>query len=176
MACVLLLTCSGRPVSAQVSPDKLKAVYLYNFGNYIEWPAVSTPASSSKAPFVIGIVGETHPVHSVLSAIAAKKKLNGRTIQPQFIDGDEEELNCDIIYFPVETPKAIVEALRTRLNKKPVLLVGETLDFAKPDSGGMINFFTSGTAIRFEINPDTIKNVGLKASSKLIQLGTVIRG
>ncbi len=162
-------------LSAQVSPDKLKAVYLYNFGNYIEWPIVSTSVSSNSRPFVIGILAKAHPVHAVLEEIARKKTVRGRKLKPVFITGEEETPDWDIVYIPSETPPESIQKPMSRLKEKPILLVSERPNFASFKTGGMINFFLDRNAIRFEINPDTIVKARLKASAKLIQLGTVIR-
>ena len=55
----------------------VKAVFLYGFGRYVEWPktAFATPTS----PFVIGILGEDM-FGGALDEIAKKKTIQGRTI------------------------------------------------------------------------------------------------
>ena len=55
----------------------LKALFLYNFGSYVDWP--SGVAASDADPFVIGILG-TSAVELPLREIAAAQKVNGRPI------------------------------------------------------------------------------------------------
>ena len=53
-----------------------------------------------------------------------------------------------------------------------MLTVGETEDFAR--QGGVIAFYSEGKKIRFEINADLARRLGLKISSELLKLGKVV--
>lgn len=159
---------------AQDRVDSLKAVYLYNFGNYVEWPARAFPTASESDPFVVGIVGKQHPVGPLLDRIGEKKKVGSRKITTRFITDAKDDKNVQVLFIPADTSPALVESLLKSYQSKPVLIVGETEGFARSEQGGMVNFFLQETHIKFEINPKTIQTAGLKASSKLMQLGVVI--
>jgi hypothetical protein len=51
-----------------------------------------------------------------------------------------------------------------------VLAVGEEHDFIR--KGGIIELFTENNRLRFNINLDNARRVGLKISSSLLQLAT----
>ena len=45
--------------------NQLKAVYLYNYGNYVTWPDSSFDDRGGLQPFVIGILDTEHPVEAM---------------------------------------------------------------------------------------------------------------
>jgi hypothetical protein len=55
---------------------------------------------------------------------------------------------------------------------QPVLLIGETSDFAR--IGGIINFISRNGRLHFEINIQEAERHGLKISSRILQLATII--
>ncbi len=57
---------------------KLKAVYLYKFATYIEWP--ESTFDNANSPFVIGVLGP-NPVGKDLQQIAKVKKVGDRKIE-----------------------------------------------------------------------------------------------
>src|SRR5688572_6563589 len=76
---VTLLT-SQLALSAQASPNReyqLKAVFLYNFTQFVEWPEQTF--TSSQAPMVIGILGPD-PFGNYLEEIIAGERINGHPL------------------------------------------------------------------------------------------------
>src|SRR5688572_23920333 len=55
-ACVAALWTAHAAPAPPLTEYQVKAAYLFNFGQFVEWPAAAY--SSPTAPFVIGIVGE----------------------------------------------------------------------------------------------------------------------
>jgi YfiR/HmsC-like len=55
----------------------------------------------------------------------------------------------------------------------PVLAVSDGKDFLR--SGGIIEFFLDGERLRFAINVDAVERSGLRLSSRLLGLATVVR-
>jgi hypothetical protein len=53
---------------------QVKAAYLFNFGQFVEWPPQAYGAPN--APFVIGVVGED-PFGKVLDEVVAGESLGG---------------------------------------------------------------------------------------------------
>jgi len=162
----------GVAVDAQEMIDErleynVKAVSLYAFGRYVTWPNAAFSASDS--PFVIGILGG-NPFGDALDRIAAKKTLNGRPIVVRSITNPAESAQCHILFVP-RTVSAETEAeLFRQAAGKPILLVGEAPGFA--NRGGIINFYHSGSNVRFELNPDKGVESRLSLNAKLLTLGT----
>jgi hypothetical protein len=55
---------------------------------------------------------------------------------------------------------------------KPILTVGDTDGFAQ--DGVLVNFFSSGSYIRFEVNIDRAEKSKLKFSSRLLKLAKLV--
>jgi hypothetical protein len=53
-----------------------------------------------------------------------------------------------------------------------ILTIGDTKGFG--ESGVMINFLTKENKVRFEINLAAARRAGLKISSKLLSLATIV--
>mgnify|MGYP000668983651 CR=1 FL=1 len=79
LAIVLVMVFLSFHVSAQV--EKFKAAYIYNFINYVEWPANFTGET-----FVIGVYGNTG-VSKNLEEISKK----GRKKNPQFLTAEQND-------------------------------------------------------------------------------------
>ena len=147
----------------------LKALFLYNFGSYVEWPPAAFQGDTH--PFVIGILGST-PVERTLREIAAAKSINGRRIVVEHFASVGAIKHCQILFIArgvaPQDQKLAVERLRDR----HVLIVGESDGFAR--RGAVVNFFVENNKIRFEINIDAARQHGLRISSKLLALAKIV--
>jgi hypothetical protein len=147
----------------------LKAIFLYNFASYIEWPAGTFP--NEKTPFVIGTYGAA-AIDETLQTIAKSKKLGERKLEFRKFTSVKEITNCQILFVSRDVPpNQHVEILKT-LKDKPALVVGESQGFAA--QGASINFFIEANKIRFEVNTDVTKRLGLKVSSKLLSMAKIV--
>jgi hypothetical protein len=149
----------------------VKAVYLYSFGRYVEWPKEAFADRSS--PFVIGVLGDD-PFGGALDEIASKKKIQDRPITVRsFAAVDQLEGPCHIIFVSRLLTADEQSALLKKTEGKGVLVVGETAGFAK--RGAAINFFIDEDRVRFEINADAARRAGLKINAKLLSLGKRVK-
>jgi hypothetical protein len=157
-----------RAQSAMQREYEIKAAYLYNFINYIEWPAdASSPAGGT---LTIGIVGES-PFSGVFSSLNGKQ-IKGRTLAVKQIASLKDADGCQIVFvFASEKPR-VTEVL-DQLKDSPTLTVGEVDGFAA--RGGIINFILERNKVRFEINPDAAKRLGLNISSELLKLAKLVK-
>ena len=60
-----------------------------------------------------------------------------------------------------------------KLKDARVLTVSEIDGFAQ--QGGIINFISERNKVRFEINPDAARRLGLNISSELLKLAKVVK-
>jgi hypothetical protein len=154
--------------AAETSREYLiKAAFLYNFAKFTEWPAGSFPDSA--APLDVCVFGED-PFGGALESIAGKT-IRGRRVAVHKVASIEAGATCHLLF--ISTSEAtrltgILESLRGR----PVLTIAEMPGFAR--SGGIINLKTNpDDRIRFEINIGIAKRVGLRLSSKLLNLAEI---
>jgi hypothetical protein len=153
---------SGRP-----DEYTLKAVLLYGFGRYVEWPKAAFAKDSD--PFVIGVLGED-PFGKVLDAIATKKAIQGRRIViRRFATVEEYRQPCHILFASRSLTPEQQAAVIAKTEGRPVFVVGETPGFA--EHGATANFYTEGDRVLFEINVDASRRAQLRMDAKLLSLG-----
>jgi hypothetical protein len=175
LAVVCLLAVGSRHCVAQVADAvinreyPLKALFLYNFGSYIEWP--SATFVDERQPFVIGVLGAS-AIEGTLREIAATRTIQGRQIVVEQYASPAALKSCQILFIPRGVgPAERAEAVE-RLREREVLIVGESPGFAL--QGAAVNFFIEANKIRFEINVEAAKRHHLKISSKLLALARIV--
>jgi hypothetical protein len=162
---VLLLTAAASPASAISREYEIKAAYLYNFINYIDWPG-----SSAGGTITIGVLGD-NPFGPALAALNGKSA-KGRRIAVREVSQAAELKGCQIAFISSSEKQRTSQILDT-LTDTRVLTVGETDGFA--ERGGMINFISEHNKVRFEINVDAARRRGLTISSELLKLARLVK-
>jgi hypothetical protein len=145
----------------------VKAVFLYSFGRFVQWPA-KTFANDSE-PFVIAVAGED-PFGRALDEIAAKKTIQDRRIViRRFAAPDDYRGPCQILFVSRSLKAEAQAAILKKTAGRPVFVVGETPGFCQ--QGGIANFYVEGDRIRFEINAEAARKAQLRLDAKLLSLG-----
>lgn len=153
----------------------IKAGYIYNFANLVQWPASSF--SQPESPIVIVILGEDH-FGSTLDRALDGKKVNSRSFvikrarslsELQRTLGPQKE--CQILYVSSSEMPHLGEAIQM-LKGVPVLTIGETPGFAR--NGGIINLVLEDNKVRFEVNVQAAKDADLNISSRLLALARIV--
>jgi len=167
LICVGLIV--GTLKSQTSSTDhQVKATFLYNFAQFVEWPG---PAfSDTEMPFTMCILGDA--VRDALETTVGSEKLKGRRVNVRRLDGGERLRGCHIVYIGGTDGRRVPEML-AEVAGTPVLTVGDWPDFI--NAGGMIRFTESGNRIRFEVNPEAAERASLRVSSRLLRLADIAR-
>jgi hypothetical protein len=160
-----MVLCHAAAAQEPSRADQVKAVFLFNFTQFVTWPHGSFPAPTS--PFVIGIVG-TNPFGNFLKKVVENEKVEGHPIAVQHFTGIKDVRNCHLLFVNVQNPAEAIE----ELNQRGVLTVGDSADFAR--SGGMIGFYVENNKIRLQINTRSARAANLSISSKLLRLAAVV--
>ncbi len=147
---------------------QIKAVFLFNFAHFVEWPATSFPEPN--APFVIGIVGRD-PFGSYLDETVRGESLQGHPLVIRRFKSLDEVGVCHILFINV-TDKEDIKGALEKVKDKAVLTVGDVLNFAK--QGGMIRFITESNRTRLRINLEAARQADLTISSKLLKLAEIV--
>ena len=147
----------------------VKAAFLLHFIRYTTWPKESFQDDSS--PIVVTVVGKD-PFGDALENTFRGEEAHGRKIQIARLKEVPAEVAGHVL-FCGELSKTEREALLARCDKRPVLLVGETQDFAQ--QGACINFYLQGKNARFEINPDAAAAAGLEISPAVLKFAKIVR-
>ena len=147
---------------------EIKAAYLYNFINYIDWPENAFPGPGGT--ITIGIVGQSE-FGAALDALNGKQT-RGRTVALKQITDTKDLAQCQIVFINA-SEKARLPELLAKLKDARVLSVSEIDGFA--EQGGIINFISEQNKVRFEINPDAARRLGLNISSQLLKLAKLVK-
>jgi hypothetical protein len=165
-AVALLLILAGAVAQGEQVPEyELKAELLARFASFIEWPG-----SAESRPFVIGVAGQ-NPFGGYLDKIAASRRIKGRAVVIRPIAELPQLDGCDIVFIAA-SERSRLATLLAHTDSHPILTVGDTSGYAA--SGVLINFYTSGETVRFEINESAVERSGLKVSSKLFKLARLV--
>lgn len=159
-----------RAAAGETVPEyRVKAAFLYKFATYIRWPASST--AEDPAPFVIGVIGRD-PFGSTLTEVVRNQTVRGRVVHARSLHRMEEALECDLVFIS-SSEKGNLKQILALLRGTPVVTVGDMDRFA--EQGGMIGLVTTNDhRIRFNINKAAIERAGLRASSQLLSLATIV--
>ena len=155
------------PSSAQSpSEHQVKAAFLYNFANFVEWPSSALDDTSS---IVIGILGED-PFGQAFTPFE-NRTVKGHPLRIIHSKLLQELPFCHILFISSSEEKNLPQIFQY-LSDRPVLTVGESVGFAQ--RGGAINFVMKNKKVRFEINQQRAEKADLKISSKLLKLASIV--
>lgn len=154
----------------------IKAGFIYNFANLVQWPAASFPQSDSV--IVIAIVGEDH-FGTTINHVLDGKKVNGRPFTIRHFKSVSELLksrgdlkDCQILYISASEIRHANEVVQA-LKGMPILTIGEMPGFA--NGGGIINLVVEDNRVRFEVNVQAAKEADLNISSRLLALARIVQ-
>ncbi|MGH9739573.1 MAG: YfiR family protein [Candidatus Acidiferrales bacterium] len=156
--------------SAQPTQFQVEAAYLYQFGNFVEWPSKNPKVAGSKY-FSVCVLGRD-PFGRVLDDTLSGSKMNGLPMVARRIDSVEDASDCQILFFS-SSSRSQLDSSMSALHHAPILTVSDIADF--DSRGGMIQFVLIGGRVRFEINIPSAQKAGLKLSSQLLKVAVGVR-
>jgi hypothetical protein len=170
---ILLVLAAVAPREAQAQPAaskeyQLKAAFLFNFAQFVEWPPSAFP--NTDTPISICILGE-NPFGSALDETVRGAIVHNRRLLIQRAPRVENLKDCHLIFIS-RSETARIAGVLAELEPRAVLTVSEVEGFAQ--RGGIINMYLAGNKVRFEINLAVARRKGLKISSELLSLGRLI--
>lgn len=164
VAVLLSMKALGAPNGGiEVREYQIKAVFLFNFAQFVEWP--DKAFTNANAPIVIGILGED-PFGTALDEAIRGERVNGRPLTVVRVSRIQDLGICHILFISRSESAHLQEILRG-LNGRSVLTVSDIEDFSR--HGGMIRFATENNRVRLKINNEAARAAGLTISSKLLR-------
>jgi hypothetical protein len=154
--------------TAQAPEYQVKAVFLLNFAQFVDWPADAFPDADT--PVVIGVLGDD-PFGGVLDQTVRGERLGGRSFQVRRYQRVDEIKICHILFI-ARSEESRPEDVLAGLKNRPILTVSDVDGFA--ERGGMIRFVTDRNRIRLQINPPAAEAAHLTISSKLLRLAEIV--
>ena len=154
--------------SPQVSEYQVKAVFLFNFAQFVDWPAGAFPGPT--APLVIGVLGDD-PFGPYLDETVRGETVRGRPLEVRRYRKIEDIRACHIL-FVSPSEESRLEDILANLRHRAILTVGDGAGFAQ--RGGMIRFISERNRIRMRINVAAAEAVQLTISSKLLRAAEIV--
>jgi preprotein translocase subunit Sec61beta len=170
-SCLVMFIANDHCVAQTASTREysMKAAFLYNFTQFVEWPDAAF--TSKTAPFIIGILG-VDPFKEIIDESVAGQKVGDHPIIVNRFAGVSEFKACHMLYVPEGEAGNFLKALPS-MESKHMLTVSDAIGFA--NSGGMIRFYLEENKIKIQIHPAIAKAADLNISSKLLQLAEIIQ-
>jgi hypothetical protein len=166
-----VLLSGGRDAPAETTPPpeyQLKAVFLFNFAQFVEWPPEAFP--EAQTPLVIGVLGED-PFGAYLDETVRGETVNNRSLVVHRYRRVEEIETCHVLFIS-RSEAGRLEQILASLKGRNILTVGDMAGFAR--RGVMIRFLTEKNKIRLRVNLAATKDTNLVISSKLLRPAEII--
>jgi hypothetical protein len=162
-----LLAVSACAKDMSASEIEFKADFIVKVTDYVTWP--DGAATNAVGEVAIAVLGDS-PLTPKLKALAS-----GRTTKMSVstVTLDDNLAAYQILFIATEDKIELAQVLK-KVQNVPVLTISDAYYFAR--HGVMVNFFKEegGDKVKFEVNQMTLGMAGLKMSSKLLKLATII--
>jgi hypothetical protein len=175
----LVVAPQARADSEKSKEYQIKAAFLYNFINFVDWPKEKTTDNNDL--ITIGIIGRD-PFGKAFEPLKNKQAKGKKVLIKRYISLKESKLSKDQVegirkchlLFVCRSEKEQFRSIINIVKDQNVLIVGDMNNFLK--SGGMVNFVIEEQKIRFEINNNAAKQAKLNIRSKLLRLAKKVIG
>ena len=165
IALVLLAPAGGW---AAPSEYQVKAVFLYNFSRFVEWPA--SAFAGPDAPFVVGVFGHD-PFGPELDGVVRGETAAGRPLVVRRVQTAEEAAACQILFIHQSEDKRIAEVIDA-LDHHSTLTVSDVDGTAQ--RGVMIRLITDKGRVRLRVNVESARAAQLTISSNLLRSAEIV--
>jgi hypothetical protein len=164
------LTLAAPAAQAQpVTEQDIKAVFLFKFTNFVEWPSSAWQGTD---PFRF-CVAANKEMTAIIERTMKDETVNGHVVEIRPVDAPEDARRCHILFIG-RSEMARAPVLLGEVRDRPVLTVGESEDFLT--KGGAIGFVLAERRVTFDINVANAKRGGLSMSSRLLQVARKLEG
>jgi hypothetical protein len=151
---------------AAPSEYELKAVFIYNFIKFTEWP----PAKLGKSdePFIIGILGKD-PFGGALDKVVEGDTLYDKRVVVRRYARVDDVVASHALFISVSEEQSITAVLKLLDGQgASILTISETENFAK--RGGVIGLKKENKKVVFGINLIAANRAGLNISAQLLKI------
>lgn len=167
----LLLTLAFSSLSFQQQPNfdpnaKVKAVFIYNFTRYFEWPVKMKTGN-----FIIQVIGSNTSLNQELNKMASTKQVGNQKLEIKNSAALDPSIKPHIIFLLSDASDLLKDAI-SKYKGKGALIVTEKNGLAK--SGSAINFVVADNKQRFEYSKNNAVKAGLKTSDELKNLAIAV--
>jgi hypothetical protein len=168
---VFFFTLSGTSLAYKEESAEyvLKAGFLYNFTQLIQWPEETASLSDTLyAPidFSMCVFG-SDPFGNLLEVLADNLNNEGRPMKILRLGLKDPWYDCHMLFVP-KAQNLLMDKILKKVADAPILVISEA-----PSQGERkpaINFLIKDDTIQFTLNKDAIKRSGLRVDSELLDI------
>lgn len=159
-----MLASPARCADIAATEYELKAAFIFNFTQFVDWPTNSFESSAD--PIVIGIVGPD-PFGPAIDKIVEGESVRGRTLRVERYPRAADVRKCQILFVSKTLAGVWPDILRA-VRERPILTVSDMDRFTA--RGGIIQLVTERNLVRMRINGEAARKADILISSKLLRL------
>ncbi len=150
--------------------SEVKAALLYNFTQFVEWPAEAFDAPD--APLVIGVLGHD-PFGRALDDLVKNETVGRHRIEVVRFRDVEEAASSHLLFISA-SERAASGAILNRLQGRPILTVAEFESFL--ERGGIVQLHRGpNNKVRLRVNLAAAREASLTLSAKLLRVAETVR-
>ena len=153
---------------APMDESQVKAMFVYNFLKFVEWPSETIRTSET---FVVLIIGDG-PTADATERFLESKTIGERSVFVRRTKWDQSLAGARAAFVVERDPKKLHRILEAAA-AAGVLTIGEGEDFAT--RGGVIGLLVENRRVRFDVDTTAAQVAGLRVSSKLLALTRLVR-
>lgn len=150
--------------AVQKREKQIKAAFMFNFLKFVEWP--ESMQNASTICFL-----EENTFGDALTPLT-KKEVRGKPIKIKENITLNNISQCSILYVDPKFEESL-DTMLLDIYIYPILTISDMRHFAF--KGGVLGFYREKKRIRFAINTSRAERLGLKLSSKLLELAKVVQ-
>ncbi len=159
---------------AMIAPDqgeeanaKIKAIYIYNFTKYIEWPQ-----DYKTGNFVVGVLGSNSSLLGELNKMASAKTVGTQKFEIKNIASAADASACHIVYILNDKSSLLADVVG-KVKGKSALIVTDKEGLASKGAG--INFVIVENKQKIELNKSNIERYKLKVAEQLVSMAVPVK-
>lgn len=157
------------PGDESFSEQRVKAVFLYKFAAYVDWP--EAVFAQAKTPFVIGVI-DNDPIEADLNQVVAGRTIKDHPIMVKQLQRGDSLAGVHILFVRLSGERA--QEWLSAADGLPVLTVTE--DGNRSKKTGVLHFIVENNRVRFEASRDAADRNGLRLSAQLLAVARQVRG
>ncbi|MGR9116594.1 MAG: YfiR family protein [Gammaproteobacteria bacterium] len=167
---VLGFEAAAEPDSGRI--DQVKAAFVLNIARFVSWPP-DTLSDPNKR--LLLCLYRRNPINQAIDILAGEL-VSGRRIEISRIQNLAESAPCNILLIAHSELPAYQKEVGPGLNR-PLLTIADltsnaTLKSSRHDI--LVTLVRNGSRIGFEINLNKTRQLGLRMSSELLKLATIV--
>lgn len=166
LALAALLPWAAAHGQASVTPDEVKAAFLFRFAGFVEWPAQARAGE----PLVIGVL-DAGEVEAELRRYAELRRSGDRMPVVRSIEAPSDLAGVHILFIGSRDPVRLSRWIAAA-RPLPILVVTDVPEGL--ERGGMINFITTDR-VQFEAAADAAARAGLRLNPRLLSVAARVK-